>query len=99
MNEREQGASVETLEAAAGRGDEMSDIRALTDQLCELTKRWTPYEDIPRSQQAECRDIGRKLHALGAEAAMRDAYYEATGRNRAAMVIAAYFDGIGEWRW
>lgn len=74
-------------------------IKAAIDQLCELTKRWTTYEDIPRSQQAECRDIGRRLHAFGGEAAMRDAYYEATGRNRAATVLAAYFDGIGDWRW
>ena len=74
-------------------------IKTVTDQLCELTKRWTAYEDIPRSQQSECRDIGRKLHALGGEQAMRDAYYEATARNRAATVLAAYFDGIGEGRW
>ena len=74
-------------------------IKTATDQLCELTKRWTTFEDIPRSQQAECRNIGRKLHTLGGEQAMRDAFYEATARNRAATVLAAYFDGIGEWRW
>lgn len=72
---------------------------ALIAQLCELTKRWTPYEDVPMSQQHECRDIGRKLHAIGAEALMRDAYYQATAENRAATVIAAYWDGIGDWRW
>lgn len=76
-----------------------AEIKAETDHLCGLTKRWTIHEDIPRSQQIECREIGRKLHALGGEAAMRVAYYEATGRNRAATVVAAYFDGIGEWRW
>ena len=74
-------------------------IKAASEQLCELTKRWTIHEDIPRSQQSECRDIGRKLHGFGGEAAMRDAYYEAIGRNRAASMVAAYFDGIGEWRW
>lgn len=75
------------------------EIKTATNQLCELTKRWTAHEDIPRSQQLECRGIGRKLLALGGEAAMLDAYYEATGRNRASTVIAAYFDGIGEWVW
>lgn len=78
---------------------EAASIKAAIGQLCELTKRWTAFEDIPRSQQIECRDIGRRLHAIGGDAAMRDAYYEATGHNRAATVIAAYFDGIGEWRW
>jgi len=73
--------------------------RALFDQLHELTKRWTTYEDIPRSQQLECTDIGKRIHALGKEALMRDAYYHATERNRAASVIAAYWDDIGDWRW
>ena len=53
----------------------MSDAPALKHQLCELTKRWTLDEDIRLSQQQECRDIGRKLHHLGGEALMRDAYY------------------------
>ena len=74
-------------------------IESLTDQLCELTKRWTIFEDVPRSQQLKCRAIGRELYALGGEPAMRAAYYEATGRNRAGTVIVAYFDGIGDWRW
>jgi hypothetical protein len=37
--------------------------------------------------------------ALGGIAAMREAYYAATGQNRAATIVAAYFDGIGEWQW
>lgn len=74
-------------------------IKAATEQLCELTKRWTTYEDIPRSQQEECRAIGRKLNACGGFKAMQDAYYEATSKNRAALVLAAYFDGIGDWIW
>ena len=78
----------------------MSDpFNALVEQLCDLTKRWNIYEDIPRSQQSECRQIGRQLYALGSEDAMRRAYYEATARNRAATVLAAYFDGIGDWVW
>lgn len=76
-----------------------ADIVALTAQLVELTKRWTTYEDIPKSQQSECREIGRKLHAIGGEGLMREAYYAATGPNRAACTLAAYWDGVGEWRW
>jgi hypothetical protein len=73
--------------------------RALFDQLCELTKRWTAHEDIPRSQQLECTDIGKRIHALGKEALMRDAYYHVTRPNRAASVVAAYWHGIGDWQW
>ena len=68
-------------------------------QLRDLTKRWTIHDDIPVSGQRECREIGKKLYALGREELMRQAYYDATGENRAAHVIAAYWDGIGEWRW
>jgi hypothetical protein len=78
-------------------GDQGRD--ALFAQLRDLTKRWNIYEDIPESQQKECRSIGRKLHALGREPLMREAYYDATGDNRAASVLAAYWDGIGDWQW
>ncbi len=76
----------------------MSD-QSVIDQLCELTKRWTAYEDIPKSQQAECRNIGRVLHAIGEETLMREAYYTAKAQNPAASVVAAYWDGIGVWQW
>src|SRR6185312_6509331 len=92
LDERIAEACGETHKMTEGQQRDQ-DIAVLVSQLRELTKRWTAYEDIPRSQQYECRDIGRKLHALGAEGAMRDAYYEVTGRNRAATVVAAYFDG------
>lgn len=72
---------------------------ALTEQLCSLTERWTIYEDIPGSQQAECREIGKKLNELGGVSAMRDAYYEAKGRNAAASSIQPFWDGVGDWRW
>jgi hypothetical protein len=72
---------------------------ALTEQLCELTSRWTEYEDIPASQKSECRQIGVELNKLGGTSAMRDAYYEAKGRNRAASSIQPFWDGVGEWRW
>lgn len=70
----------------------------LTEQLCQLTSRWTEYEDIPGSQQSECRSIGEALARRGGISAMRDAYYEAKGRNRAAATIQVYWDGIGDWR-
>ena len=71
----------------------------LTDQLCTLTEYWTEYEDIAPSQKSICRQIGEKLNALGGVSAMRDAYYEAKGRNRAAASIQPFWDGVGEWRW
>ncbi len=71
----------------------------LTSQLCDLTSRWTAYEGIPASQKAECRSIGESLNKLGGISAMRDAYYEAKGRNRAASSIQPYWDGVGDWRW
>ena len=72
---------------------------ALFAQLRELTRRWNTYEDIPRSQQLECRKIGTQLHAIGGEALMLDAYYDAKGQNLAASTIQAYWDGVGDWRW
>jgi hypothetical protein len=71
----------------------------LFEKLKDLTKRWNAYEDVPGSQQAECRDLGKKLHAAGGMPLMREAYYEATAENRAASVIAAYWDGVGDWVW
>jgi hypothetical protein len=72
---------------------------ALVEQLCVLTSRWNAYEDVPLSQQRECKHIGKALHAIGAEALMRSAYYEAKARNTSASIIQAYWDGIGDWRW
>lgn len=72
---------------------------ALRDRLCDLTKRWTAHEDVRKSEQAECREIGQKLNDLGGMDLMREAYREAHGRNRAASVIQAYWDGVGDWRW
>lgn len=71
----------------------------LTEQLCDLTKRWTEWEDIPESQKSECRRIGKALNASGGMKAMQDAYYEAKGRNRAASSIQPFWDGVGDWRW
>jgi hypothetical protein len=76
-----------------------ADAEALFSQLRELTKRWTVYEDIPKSQQAECRAIGKQLNALGGTALMREAYYDAKAENPAASTVQAYWDGVGEWRW
>ena len=74
-------------------------IDEIIEQLCELTKRWTEHEDIPKSQQYECRMLGGELHKIGGESLMREAFYIAKGRNRAASVIQCYWDGIGDWRW
>lgn len=71
----------------------------LTEQLCDLTSRWTEYEDIPASQKSECRSIGERLNKIGGISAMQDAYYEAKGRNRAASSIQPFWDGVGDWRW
>jgi hypothetical protein len=71
----------------------------LFDQLCELTKRWNEYGDIPKSQQYECRSIGEKLNAAGGMSLMRDAFYYAKGKNCAATTIQVYWDGVGDWRW
>lgn len=70
-----------------------------TQQLCELTKRWNQHEDIPRSQQLECAEIGKRINARGGMAAMQEAYYAAKRRNTAASVIAAYWHGVGDWQW
>ena len=89
----------------ANRQQRLDDIRGdiqrrdLFADLRRLTKQWTIHDDIPVSEQRECREIGKKLHALGREELMLQAYYDATGENRAAHVVAAYWDGIGEWRW
>lgn len=74
-------------------------IETLTEQLCDLTKRWNETDLVPGSQQKECTEIGRKLDKLGGMTAMQDAYYAAKGQNRCASIVQAYFDGIGDWRW
>jgi hypothetical protein len=73
--------------------------RDLFAELREVTKPWTIHEDIRVSEQKRCREIGKKLHALGGEDLMRKAYYDAKGENPASITLAAYWDGIGEWRW
>ena len=71
----------------------------LFGQLRSLTKRCNEFEDIPRSQQIECRQIGEQLHAIGGKSVMQEAYYDAKSFNRAASVIAAYWDKVGDWQW
>ena len=67
--------------------------------LIELTKTWNDHDLVPQSQKIECRKIGEALHKEGGEELMRDAYYKAKAQNRACVVVQAYWDGIGEWRW
>ena len=72
---------------------------ALTEQLVTLVGDWNYHDLISDEQKKECRDIGRKLNAIGGMVAMRDAYYAAKATNRRASTLDAYWDGIGEWRW
>lgn len=74
-------------------------LGSLTDELVNLTQFWNDYEDIPESQQKLCRRIGERLNAVGGFRSMVDAYYHAKARNRHAMTVQAYWDGVGEWRW
>lgn len=71
---------------------------ALIERLITLTSRWNAYEDIPKSQQIECLDIGKALHGLGGMAAMQNAYRTAHGHNRAAHVVQLYWHDIGDWQ-
>jgi len=71
----------------------------LIEQLRELSKDWNEYDLVPKSQQLECKQIGESLCTEGGIELMQDAYYDAKSRNRAASVIQAYWDGIGDWRW
>jgi hypothetical protein len=74
------------------RGDLFAELR-------RVTAMWNGYDDIPKSQQGLCRAIGLRLHALGGEDLMREAYYDAKAANPDVHVIQAYWDGIGDWRW
>jgi hypothetical protein len=74
-------------------------IDPLFQQLFDLTRNWNSFEDVPRSQQIECRQIGEKLHADGGIEKMRSAYYAAKERNLHVHVIQAYWDKVGDWRW
>ena len=74
-------------------------IDPLFQRLFDLTRNWNDYEDIPQSQQIECRQIGKDLHAAGGIEKMRAAYYAAKGRNPHVHVIQAYWDNVGDWRW
>lgn len=77
----------------------MASLGDLTDELVNLTQYWNDHEDIPRSQQNRCKEIGKKLHEAGGTRFMRDAYYHAKARNRHVHVIQAYWHGIGDWMW
>lgn len=71
----------------------------LFKELHQVTAAWNKYEDIPKSQEMLCRRIGERLHWLGGEALMREAYYDAKTKNSDVHMIQAYWDGIGDWRW
>jgi hypothetical protein len=71
----------------------------LITELRNLTSGWNQHDLVPLSEQLKCQDIGERLYEAGGMSLMQDAYYEAKAKNRAASVIASYWDGIGEWRW
>jgi hypothetical protein len=76
----------------------MTERDQLFGHLRDLVKFWTLHEVPLSSQQSEAKRIGKALHALGGEALMREAYYDAKRSNRAASALQYYWDGIGEWR-
>jgi hypothetical protein len=76
----------------------MSETRALYDELLAITRDWTRHDRI-LPNEARAKAIGRELYELGGESLMEMAYYHATGANRAATVLSAFWDGIGGWRW
>ena len=71
----------------------------LVKKLIELTKQWNPFDDVPEVQQKECREIGEAFNELGGIDVMREAYYRVKAINQCCSVMAAYWDGIGEWKW
>jgi hypothetical protein len=76
----------------------VSEVRALYDELLEVTREWTRHDRIlPNEERGKA--IGRRLYEIGGEKLMQMAYYHATAANRAATFLAALWDGIGEWRW
>lgn len=85
--------------------DTTEDIRKIRDQeeltlrLIALTAEWNEHEDVPKSQQYKCRAIGEALHELGGMDMMVEAYRDVHRLNRAATVVQAYWDGIGDWQW
>lgn len=71
----------------------------LIDRLCDLTKGWNEHDLVPDDQKERCKEIGKKLWDIGGIEHMRTAYYEAKARNKAAIAVQCYWDGIGSWVW
>jgi hypothetical protein len=71
----------------------------VTDRLLEITKTWTHYEDIRRTEQEECKRLGKQLNEIGGYPLMLRICREVHAANPAASVLAAYWDGIGDWQW
>jgi hypothetical protein len=72
---------------------------ALILELENMVRDWNQQDLIPAPQEARCRAIGKRLHEIDGEPAMRRAYRDARLVNLCASVLAAYWDGIGDWRW
>jgi hypothetical protein len=76
----------------------MTEVRALYDELLDVTRDWTRHGRI-LSGEERARAIGRRLYEIGGESLMQMGYYHATAVNPAASVLSLFWDGIGDWRW
>lgn len=73
-------------------------LAAVQNDVLALTRFWTWIEDVPKSQQILAKEFGGELHKIGGIQAMRETYYLARERNKAANVLQYYWDGVGTWR-
>lgn len=90
---------LDEIRADLKRRDERSaETVALILELEGIVQGWNETDLIAKSQESRCRAIGHRLHELDGEEAMRRAYRDSRLINRCASVLAAYWDGIGEWR-
>ena len=73
------------------------DLDEVYDELYRLISFWTLHEDIRETERRTAVRIGKAFYDIGGERLMRDAYYNARARNRAASVLNLYWNGIGDW--
>lgn len=81
------------------RDEQEAETVALIAELENMVQTWNEVDLIPVKEEQRCRAIGKRLHEIDGVPAMTRAYRDARLVNRCASVLAAYWDGIGEWRW